>query len=158
MKKKTMIIIILSIFLVLGIVYVIPAHVQPYLEYKKHIKRFEKYAVETITEDNDFFGSLRVERLEMTAEEYQTLKKELLEEGWKHLQGEECKPFRGSIGESEMTGQYEYFEKKEHAGVLFSLIDNKIIDGLNVVVSDSKVLIEYTISLDIIGRPGIKYR
>ena len=42
--------------------------------------------------------------------------------------------------------------------MLFSLIDNKIIDGLNVVVSDSKVLIEYTISLDIIGRPGIKYR
>ena len=146
MNKKKVVLIITSVILLLvalaGWCYWTAGHTIPMREYQKITERFKPYIVEEIEKSAEFGEAHLRAKLEMTAEEYEGLRKQLLAEGWGLYEGD-------VHGELQFLTEYEDGDRTEswmyrtHAEVFLDVFDNNIFVDMIALYHKDKVYIEY---------------
>lgn len=157
MRKKVCRFVLTSVLVVvflLCLYYVLAGHLIPFRYYNKMLGRFDQYTTETIKCDDHFTGSIRRVRLELSKEDYQKLRKELLEDGWYWHEDEDWREdVISSFSKEELEGVSEWLSYKVRPNVLGKVLETVIGVNFFVICDEEKVLIECSSFMSIHHRP-----
>lgn len=140
-RRVILIVGLVPVFL-LCLYYALAGHGIPYRHYNKLLSRFEQYKTETIECDDDFTGSIRTVRLEMSKEEYRKLREELLNEGWYLQEGDDWKEYGVRTFSKEELEGAECLSHREYTTMFGDVLETYIHLELYVVFDEERVIIE----------------
>ena len=156
MKKK--LIVLVSVLLFVGVIYMIlriAGYYVPLKAFKKETQKFDQYVTE-IKEDT---SDKKRKRLEMSVEEYNRLKEDMLTE-WGDFPVIWFNPTPGSVlgkdlfTEEERSGQAEAFIRSYECDGLFGVTSNMVHERLAVNIHEDIVYLEYNAEIYMAGLFG----
>ena len=132
--------------LVLACAFAILKYGIPYLEYIKETKRLDKYSAKKC--ESSFTRVTK--RIELSREEYEALKEELLSEGWsdatENIYGEIDELSRSYFTDEERTGDREKLIRIKKNVINLPAMDRPcIFEELFVVIKDDKVYLQFDV-------------
>ena len=153
--RRVILITVLVLLFPLCLYYVLAGHIIPFRYYNKLLSRFDQYKTETLECEEDFIGSIRFVRLEMSREEYQELRKELLDEGWYLQEDDSWKVYvENTFSKEELEGA-ECISHRESPSFWGDVLENVICVELYVIFDEDRVIIKCDSVLTICHEPFV---
>lgn len=134
---------IIKTLLILGVIYCLLAYWLPVREYRRVTDRFNQYIAETFMSESNSNGTYLVARLEMSPDEFCSLKEELVAQDWTADDTTDFYSTITLIEDKEPGDKTESLFYSTHVPVPPEIFDNKITIEMYVVHKHDKVLIEY---------------
>lgn len=123
--------------------YCLLAYWLPVREYRRVTDRFNQYIAETFKSESNSNGTYLVARLEMSSDEFCSLKEKLTEQGWTANDTTDFYDTITLIEEKEPGDKTENLFYAAHVPIPPEIFDNKITIEMYVVHKCDRVLIEY---------------